>query len=107
MGRAWCQVKNGGMALIAVPTAKDTICFNGHRLYGPFLYQHSFANWKLMHSEIDEWFRKSYTEFDVKCRSPRTYGYQPIHILKKTVKRQYPRPEKCCKFSWWKINSFI
>ena len=83
MGRAWCQVKNGGLALIAVPTAKDTICFNGHRLYGPFLYQHLFANWELKYSEIDEWFRQSYTGFDVKCRSPRTYGYQPVHILKK------------------------
>ena len=83
MGRAWCQVKNGGLALIAVPTAKDTICFNGHRLYGPFLYQHLFANWKLVYSEIDETFRRTYAEQDVKCRSPRTYSYQPVHILRK------------------------
>ena len=32
MARAWCLVKEGGMAVIAVPTSKqDTIEYNAHR----------------------------------------------------------------------------
>ena len=32
MAKAWCLVKNGGSAVIAVPTAKqDTIEYNAHR----------------------------------------------------------------------------
>ena len=79
IGRAWCQMKSGSMALVAVPAAKDTICFNGHRLYGPFLYQHLFSNWKIIYSEVD----KNVESRKVDCTSPKTYSYQPVIIIQK------------------------
>ena len=77
MGRAWCQLKSGGMALVAVPTAKDTICFNGHRLYGPFLYQHLFANWKQIHSNIDYEHGNEVSKTCLWC-------YQPLVVAEKS-----------------------
>ena len=67
------------MALVAVPAAKDTVCFNGHRLYGPFLYQHLFSNWKIIYSEVD----KNVESRKVDCTSPKTYSYQPVIIIQK------------------------
>ena len=77
MGRAWCQMKPGSRALVGVPTAKDTICFNAARLYGPILYQHLFANWKQIYSEGDPNILKK----AVNCRI--SHKYQPMHVLEK------------------------
>ena len=78
MGRAWCQLKPGSRALVAVPTSKDTICFNAARMYGPFLYQKLFANWKHIYSEGNP---KEFYHGEVNCRA--TYDAQPIHVLEK------------------------
>ena len=77
MGRAWCQMKPRSRALVGVPTAKDTICFNAARLYGSFLYQHLFANWKQIYSEGDT----NVLQKKVDCRID--YNYQPMHVLEK------------------------
>merc|ERR1711997_933070 len=46
MARAWCVLKPGTKALIGVPThATDKIAFNSHKIYGPVMYSHLFANW--------------------------------------------------------------
>merc|ERR1712141_920014 len=69
MGRAWCEMKPGSRALVGVPTAKDTICFNAARLYGSFLYRHLFANWKQIYSEGDT----SVLQKKVDCRIDHNY----------------------------------
>ena len=76
MGRAWCQMKTGARALVGVPTGKDKICFNAHRVYGPTMYQHLFANWKLVYSEVDIRAFK----IDFKCKNA---TYHPLQILEK------------------------
>ena len=38
--------------LKGVTTAKDTICFNGHRFYGKVMYPHLFANFIQIHSGL-------------------------------------------------------
>ena len=77
MGRAWCQMKPGSRALVGLPAAKDTICFNAHRLYGSFLFQHLFANFRHIYSEGDPNILKN----KVDCRT--SHNYQPMHILEK------------------------
>ena len=77
MGRAWCQMKPGSRALVGLPAAKDTICFNAHRLYGSFLFQHLFANFRHIYSEGDPNILKR----KVDCRT--SHNYQPMHILEK------------------------
>ena len=76
MGRAWCQMKPGGRALVGVPTGKDQICFNAHRVYGPIMYPHIFANWKLIYTSVDP---RMY-ELEVKCKGA---IYHPIQVLEK------------------------
>ena len=78
MGRAWCQMKPKAFALVGVPTSKDTICFNAHRMYGSFLYQHLFANWKPIYSEGNP---KELLNVEINCRV--THNTQPIHVLQR------------------------
>lgn len=53
MAQAWCVVKPGGYALVAVPTDYwDHIEFNYHRIYGPIMFPHLFANWLQVHADI-------------------------------------------------------
>ena len=74
MARAWCLLKPGSLALIGVPTGPiDKIVFNSHRIYGPIMYSHLFANWKLIWTEID--YSKHFKHCD--------YCYQPLTILKR------------------------
>ena len=76
MARAWCQLKPGARALVGVPTAKDAICFNAARVYGSFLYQHLFPNWKQIYSErVPQDLLKTETT----CRAM----IQPIHVLER------------------------
>ena len=77
MGRAWCQLKPMSRALVGLPTAKDTICFNGARLYGSYLYGHLFANWKQVHSEFDSSFLKK----RVDCKT--SHKNHVMHVLEK------------------------
>jgi hypothetical protein len=51
LARAWCVSKPDAALVIAVPGIElerpdDSINFNGHRVYGPIMYSHLFANWK-------------------------------------------------------------
>lgn len=78
MARSWCVLKPGARALIGLPTAKDTICFNANKFYGPIQYAHLFANWIQVHSDVDP------KVFDyVDCDK---FEYQPIHIVEKPNK---------------------
>ena len=77
MGRAWCRMKPGSRVLVGLPTAKDTICFNAARLYGSFLYQQLFPNWKQIYSEGDPKILKE----EVDCRT--SHNAQPMHVLEK------------------------
>ena len=45
-------MKEGGRAVVGVPTTIDKIYFNGHRLYGKTLYKHIFSNWKVLYTEV-------------------------------------------------------
>ena len=77
MGRAWCQMKPGARALIGVPTGKDAICFNAHKIYGRFLYKYLFTNWNQIYSGVD----KRIFDVDTDCKT--SAFYHPIHILEK------------------------
>ena len=79
MGRAWCQLKPRGRALVGLPAGKDEICFNSHRIYGPFLYSQLFSNWKQIYSEVDPEIFKQLND----CRNVTQQNYQPIHVLEK------------------------
>lgn len=79
MGRAWCLLKPGAIALVGLPTGKDEICFNSHRIYGPFLYSQLFSNWRQIYSEVDPDVFNQQND----CRSLTQQNYQPIHVLQK------------------------
>eukprot|EP00095_Tigriopus_kingsejongensis_P012166 maker-scaffold345_size201316-snap-gene-1.21 protein:Tk12166 transcript:maker-scaffold345_size201316-snap-gene-1.21-mRNA-1 annotation:"hypothetical protein GUITHDRAFT_82324" len=53
MARAWCVLKEGGHALVGVPSGADGVAFNVHRIYGPVMYSHLFANWEQIYTETD------------------------------------------------------
>ena len=79
MGRAWCQMKPEGRALVGLPAGNDQICFNSHRRYGPFLYSQLYSNWKQIFSEVNP---KVFEQTD-DCRNVKQISYQPIQILEK------------------------
>ena len=54
MAKAWCVSKPGAKALIGIPFGKDRITFNLHKIYGPVMLSHVFANWKLLHTHAHE-----------------------------------------------------
>ena len=79
MGRAWCRLKPGARALVGLPTGNDTICFNSHRIYGPFLYSRLFSYWKEIFSEVDSNVFKEETD----CRNVTQQEYQPMIIIER------------------------
>ena len=47
MSLLWCVTKDGGDAIIGVPSSKqDYVFFNACRCYGPQFLDQLFANWK-------------------------------------------------------------
>merc|ERR1712050_641961 len=50
MAQSWCLLKQGGRALVGVPSGKDGIAFNSNRVYGKIMLPHLFANWKQIYS---------------------------------------------------------
>ena len=84
VARAWCLTKPRGRMLMGVPTGYDAILFNACRLYGPLMYSHLFANWKVVHTEA-EMFRDG---ADTKKEDwpggiKDVWGYQPVHVVEK------------------------
>jgi hypothetical protein len=73
MARAWCITKPGGKALIGVPAGPDRIVFNSHKIYGPIMFSHLFANWKQIYTDTD------LSKFSEKC----DHCYQPLHVLER------------------------
>ncbi|TRY73027.1 hypothetical protein TCAL_01895 [Tigriopus californicus] len=73
MARVWCVLRDGGMVLIGVPTGPDVLVFNLHRIYGPVMYSHLFAN-----------FEQVFTKANI-ANYHRQHCYQPIHILRKNL----------------------
>ena len=72
-----CFGTRAGARQVGVPgSGKDLICMNTHRMYGPVMYSHLFANWDQVWSEI-----KSVPEMSTDCLA----GQQPIHVLQKNV----------------------
>ena len=77
MARAWCVLTPGARALVGVPAAgKDLICMNAHRMYGPVMYSHLFANWNQVWSDV-----KDLSQLQSDCYS----WAQPIHVLEKAT----------------------
>jgi hypothetical protein len=74
MARAWCLTKPGGRALIGVPSGPDLIYFNTHRVYGPVMFSHLFANWNQVYTEND------FSNFN---KTGCNYCYEPLHVLEK------------------------
>ena len=69
-------------------TGKDTICFNGCRIYGPVMYPHLFANYIQVYSGVkDPGFRKGGVKypglFDREVVCSEHHRYQPLHVLEK------------------------
>ena len=75
MARSWCVLKPGGRALVGVPTAKDKICFNGNKYYGPRFYNQVFANWDQLYTEVDP----QKLTYNAAC-SGNDLSYQPVTI---------------------------
>ena len=75
MARSWCVLKRGGRALVGVPTAKDKICFNGNKYYGPLFYNQVFANWDQLYTEVDP----QKLTYNAAC-SGNDLSYQPVTI---------------------------
>ena len=74
MAKAWCLTKPDGKALVGFPVSEeDKIVFNSHKLYGPIMLSHIFANWKLEHTNLD--LAKVVKNCD--------YCYQPLFVLRK------------------------
>ena len=73
MARAWCVIPPGSKALVGVPSGPDRIHYNSARLYGPLLYSHLFANWKVLASDVDM------EKFSDNCY----HCYQPITIIER------------------------
>ena len=64
----------GGRMLIGLPGgSKDIICYNAHKIYGPVLYSHLFANWDQVWSEV-----KKLSDLPNDCSAE-----QPLHVLEK------------------------
>ncbi|TRY80487.1 hypothetical protein TCAL_15510, partial [Tigriopus californicus] len=80
MARAWCLVKDLGFAVVGVPTGPDHITFNLHRVYGPLMYSHLFANWQQVYTDTD------INLYVSEKHRKRTYGggfFHTIHVLRK------------------------
>ena len=78
MARAWCILKPGGRALIGVPSGPtDRVTFNKHKLYGPVMLPHLFANFKQIYSTLDYNYQDEYSE-----RWPTSY--QPLYVVEKS-----------------------
>ena len=77
MARAWCAMKPKGQALIGIPIGpgKDVTSFNSHRLYGPVMLSHLFANFKQIYSDLDYKSKYNYN-----CR----WCYQELFVVEKT-----------------------
>ena len=70
-----CVLKDGGYALVGVPSGDDVLTFNSDRVYGRVAYSHLFAN-----------FEQVYTEMDWKQYSPRCiFCYMPLHVIRKNT----------------------
>ena len=72
-------MKQGGRALVGVPTGKDKICFNGNKFYGPILYKHIFSNWNQVYTEVNPKVFSSKSD----CLDYNALDYQPMTILEK------------------------
>ena len=46
VSRAWCVTKPGGKMLLGLPSGKDQVYFNAHRLYGKVRWPLVTANWR-------------------------------------------------------------
>ena len=83
MARAWCVVKPGKRALIGIPIGPgdDRIYFNSHKVYGPLMLSHLFANWKQIFAELDYYTENNefFTYWEEECTS----CLQPVFILEK------------------------
>lgn len=73
MARIWCILKDKGQALIGMPLGPDSIVFNTHRVYGPIMLPHLFANFKQIYSELD------YKLYKPSC----SHCYQDLFLLEK------------------------
>lgn len=94
MARAWCLTREGGRALIGVPSGFDYVDFNSHRLYGKFMLSHLFANWNQIHTDavfLPLGFDTPMEDRPVKLDE--FYAYQPIYIVEKPTADQKSREE--------------
>ena len=68
---SWCVSKPSAKALIGFPFGKDRVVFNSHKIYGPVMLSHVFANWKLLHTNAD------WNKFSEEC----DWCYEPLFLL--------------------------
>ena len=91
MARAWCVLKPGKKALIGIPIGphEDFIYFNSHKLYGPVMLSHFFANWKQIYSELDyekfQYINDKYSNIDQyrNMAVPCVWKYQELFVIEK------------------------
>jgi hypothetical protein len=51
VARAWCVTKSGGSMYLGLPTGKDDIIFNAHRVYGKARWPLMAVNWQQIDGE--------------------------------------------------------
>jgi len=76
-------IKKNGLLFLSVPTGKDLLVWNAHRIYGKIRFPLLIKGWKLLETfEVKEnWFKK-------KCRGifnkiwGHMHGPQPVFVLK-------------------------
>jgi len=73
-------IKPNGLLFFAVPTGKDTICFNAHRIYGHQRFYKMIENWEPVAT-----FGFTEESFDTQYNGVWGTPYQPIIILRNTI----------------------
>jgi len=83
MARAWCLTKQGGRALIGLPSdKKDRVIFNKGRIYSEIQLSHLFSNWKQIHTTDRYLHHRNSTEFENLESTPH-FQYGSFHVLEK------------------------
>jgi hypothetical protein len=63
VARISCVIKDDGLLFLGVPSGKDCVCFNAHRIYGRVRYPFLVTNWK----KIDSFTSRDVHFHETKC----------------------------------------
>ena len=82
VAQAWCATAKDAKLAVGVPTMvsrkADINAFNAHRIYGPVMLSHLFANWDQVWSKVQDMSQLPIPKdkYDV---------YQPLFVLQRPL----------------------